>query len=90
MREPLLRLAGITKSFGDFQAIDNLSLDVRRGEIFALLGPSGCGKSTTLRQIAGFDQPDRGTITLGPRTLRAETAPLVAASAILYEMGDLE
>jgi ABC-type Fe3+/spermidine/putrescine transport system ATPase subunit len=68
-REPLLRLAGITKLFGDFQAIDNLSLDVMRGEIFALLGPSGCGKSTTLRQIAGFDQPDSGTITLGPRTL---------------------
>jgi ABC-type Fe3+/spermidine/putrescine transport system ATPase subunit len=68
-----LRLASITKLFGDFQAIDNLSLDVMRGEIFALLGPSGCGKSTTLRQIAGFDQPDTGTISLGPRTLFSST-----------------
>ena len=67
--EPLLRLASITKLFGDFRAIDNLSLDVMRGEIFALLGPSGCGKSTTLRQIAGFDQPDSGSISLGSRTL---------------------
>jgi ABC-type Fe3+/spermidine/putrescine transport system ATPase subunit len=64
-----LRLAGITKLFGDFRAIDNLSLDIMPGEIFALLGPSGCGKSTTLRQIAGFDQPDQGSILLGGRTL---------------------
>jgi ABC-type Fe3+/spermidine/putrescine transport system ATPase subunit len=64
-----LRLAGITKQFGAFKAIDDLSLDVMRGEIFALLGPSGCGKSTTLRQIAGFDQPDSGSIELAGRTL---------------------
>lgn len=68
-REPLLRLAHINKRFGDFQAIDDLSLEVKRGEIFALLGPSGCGKSTTLRQIAGFDQPDSGSIALGDRVL---------------------
>jgi ABC-type Fe3+/spermidine/putrescine transport system ATPase subunit len=64
-----LRLAGITKLFGDFRAIDDLSLDIMPGEVFALLGPSGCGKSTTLRQIAGFDQPDQGSILLGNRTL---------------------
>jgi ABC-type Fe3+/spermidine/putrescine transport system ATPase subunit len=64
-----LRLSGITKFFGAFKAIDDLSLDVMGGEIFALLGPSGCGKSTTLRQIAGFDQPDRGSIALAGRIL---------------------
>jgi ABC-type Fe3+/spermidine/putrescine transport system ATPase subunit len=51
--------------FGDFRAVDDLSLDIARGEVFALLGPSGCGKSTTLRQIAGLEQPDAGRIALG-------------------------
>jgi len=64
-----LRLEGITKLFGAFRAVDSLSLDILRGEVFALLGPSGCGKSTTLRQIAGLDQPDSGRITLGGRIL---------------------
>ena len=61
---PLLRLAHISKLFGTFRAVDDLSLDIAQGEVFALLGPSGCGKSTTLRQIAGLDQPDQGTIML--------------------------
>ena len=57
-----LSLHEITKRFGDVVALDNLSLDVRRGEFFTLLGPSGCGKSTTLKIIAGFYKPDRGKI----------------------------
>ena len=59
-----LALDGISKYFGKFKAVDNLSLDIRHGEVFALLGPSGCGKTTTLRQIAGLDQPDEGEIRL--------------------------
>jgi ABC-type Fe3+/spermidine/putrescine transport system ATPase subunit len=59
-----LRLEHISKLFGSFRAVDDLSLDIEPGEVFALLGPSGCGKSTTLRQIAGLDQPDSGTIAL--------------------------
>ncbi len=62
--EAFLALEGITKCFGSFKAVDNLSLEIRHGEVFALLGPSGCGKSTTLRQIAGLDQPDAGVIRL--------------------------
>jgi ABC-type Fe3+/spermidine/putrescine transport system ATPase subunit len=62
--ESFLALDGITKRFGSFKAVDNLSLDIRHGEVFALLGPSGCGKTTTLRQIAGLDQPDEGVIRL--------------------------
>jgi ABC-type Fe3+/spermidine/putrescine transport system ATPase subunit len=65
----ILSLKNITKKFGDFKAVDDLSLDIRRGEVFSLLGPSGCGKSTTLRQIAGLDQPDAGTILLRDRKL---------------------
>ena len=78
-RAPLLRLERISKLFGSFKAIDDLTLTVQQGEVFALLGPSGCGKSTTLRQIAGLDHPDRGTITLRERILfsseTGETVP---------------
>ena len=61
---PLLRIEGATKRFGDFTAVDRLSLDIRSGEFFALLGPSGCGKTTLLRLIAGFERPDTGRILL--------------------------
>ncbi|UGA48725.1 ABC transporter ATP-binding protein [Bradyrhizobium quebecense] len=62
---PLLRIDGVAKSFGNFRAVDRLSLDIRAGEFFALLGPSGCGKTTLLRMLAGFETPDEGRILLG-------------------------
>ena len=62
MEKTILRLEGITKLFGSFKAVDDLSLHIQEGEIFTLLGPSGCGKTTTLRQIAGLEQPDAGKI----------------------------
>jgi spermidine/putrescine transport system ATP-binding protein len=52
----------VTKSFGEFTAVDNISLDIHDGEFFSMLGPSGCGKTTTLRMIAGFEQPSQGQI----------------------------
>jgi putrescine transport system ATP-binding protein len=61
---PLLRIEGVGKKFGSFRAVDNLSLDIRAGEFFALLGPSGCGKTTLLRMLAGFETPDEGRILL--------------------------
>jgi ABC-type Fe3+/spermidine/putrescine transport system ATPase subunit len=67
--KPFLRLASISKRFQAFRALEEVSLDIRRGEIFSLLGPSGCGKSTTLRIIAGLEQPDTGEITLDGRVL---------------------
>jgi len=57
-----LTLTGITHRFGDFVAIDNVSLDIRAGELLALLGPSGCGKSTLLRIVSGFIRQTQGTI----------------------------
>jgi spermidine/putrescine transport system ATP-binding protein len=54
----------VSKSFGDFKALDGVSLEIKKGEFFSLLGPSGCGKTTLLRIIAGFESPDRGTVTL--------------------------
>jgi iron(III) transport system ATP-binding protein len=59
---PLLSLNSITKSYDTTRAVNDVSLDVERGEFFGLLGPSGCGKTTTLRIIAGLEQPDSGRI----------------------------
>jgi putrescine transport system ATP-binding protein len=61
---PLLRIEGLSKRFGGFAAVDQLSLDIYQGEFFALLGPSGCGKTTLLRLIAGFEQASAGRILL--------------------------
>ncbi|MCU0296673.1 MAG: ATP-binding cassette domain-containing protein, partial [Candidatus Nanopelagicales bacterium] len=60
-----LYLENLTKSFGDFHAVDNLSLHVPQGSFFALLGPSGCGKTTTLRMVAGLEAPTSGRIRIG-------------------------
>jgi spermidine/putrescine transport system ATP-binding protein len=61
----LLDLQNVTRRFGEFTAVDGVSLAIEAGEFFTLLGPSGCGKTTLLRMIAGFDLPDGGSIRLG-------------------------
>ena len=63
----IVELRGVTKRFGAFTAVDNVSLDVKGGEFLTLLGPSGCGKTTLLRMIAGFEIPDAGTVWLEGR-----------------------
>lgn len=60
----LLEIRNVIRRFGDFTAVDNVSLSIEAGEFFTLLGPSGCGKTTLLRMIAGFDLPDSGQILL--------------------------
>lgn len=60
----LLQIKDVSRSFGDVVALDDVSLDIRENEFFALLGPSGCGKTTLLRVLAGFEQPDSGSVTL--------------------------
>ena len=60
-----LALNGVTRRFGDFTAVDNISIEVGRGELLALVGASGSGKTTTLRIAAGYEAPDTGTVTLG-------------------------
>jgi len=60
----LLEIRNVTRRFGDFTAVDRVSLAIEAGEFFTLLGPSGCGKTTLLRMIAGFDLPDDGSILL--------------------------
>lgn len=62
-----LEIWDVTKTFGAFTAVDDLTLTVPSGSFFALLGPSGCGKTTTLRMVAGLEQPTSGAISIGGR-----------------------
>ena len=69
MAEPLVTFASVTKRFGDFAAVDELTLHIFEREFFALLGPSGCGKTTLLRLLAGFETPDAGRVLLAGQDL---------------------
>ena len=60
--EPFIKIRNVTKKFGEFTAVDNIDLDIYKGELFSLLGGSGCGKTTLLRMLAGFEPPSSGTI----------------------------
>ena len=64
-----VRFENVTKTFGEVVALKPLSLDITPGTLVTLLGPSGCGKTTTLRLIAGYITPDRGTIEVDGRVL---------------------
>jgi len=66
---PYIRLVDLSKGFDGVKAVDRVSLDIHRGEFFALLGPSGCGKTTLLRMLAGFETPDEGRIELDGQDL---------------------
>ena len=60
----MVRVRGVTKKFGDVTAVNNIDLDIYRGELFCLLGGSGCGKTTLLRMLAGFETPTTGSILI--------------------------
>ncbi|MGY6634148.1 MAG: ABC transporter ATP-binding protein [Alkalilacustris sp.] len=68
---PFLRIDGVSKTFGMFNAVQDVRLDIFRGELFCLLGASGCGKSTLLRMLAGFEVPSAGTILLDGQDMSA-------------------
>ncbi|NIM51208.1 MAG: ATP-binding cassette domain-containing protein [Gemmatimonadales bacterium] len=73
MAEPFLQLSNLTKRFGEHVAVEGLTLSVPRASVLALLGPSGSGKTTTLRLLAGFDKPDRGTVTVDGQDVTAQS-----------------
>ena len=60
--ETIIKIENLSKSFGEKVVLDNINLDIKRGEFVTLLGPSGCGKTTLLRMLAGFTQPDAGGV----------------------------
>jgi len=66
---PGVLIKGLFKRYGDVAGVDGLDLEVKPGELVALLGPSGCGKTTTLRVVAGFLKPDAGEVWVGERCL---------------------
>src|SRR5256884_1272462 len=66
---PLLRIERVVKKFGDFRAVDGVSLEIHAGEFFELLSQSGCGKTTLLRMLTGFESPDEGRILLNGKDI---------------------
>src|SRR5215472_17632724 len=81
-REVVLHLQNLTKKYGERLAVNNLSLDIHRGDIFGFLGPNGAGKTTTIRMLFGLITPTSGNVTiLGKplKTARAQILPRVGA-----------
>ena len=68
-RDVMIELKNIVVKFGDFEALHNINVDVKKGEFFTFLGPSGCGKTTTLRTITGFIEPVEGTVSVDGRDI---------------------
>ena len=64
-----VKVENVSRAYGAFKALDNVSIDIKKGEFFSLLGPSGCGKTTLLRIIAGFDSPDVGVVLLDDKDI---------------------
>lgn len=64
MSEPIIKLVNLTKKYGDYTAVNNLNLEIQKGEIFGLLGPNGAGKSTTILMMLGLTDPTSGKVTV--------------------------
>jgi len=67
----IISIRGVSKQFGAVRAVDDLDLEIQRGEFFSLLGPSGCGKTTLLRMLAGFEAPGEGDIYIDDQPMLA-------------------
>jgi len=83
-----IRLAGVTRTFGDVAAVAGLDLTVQDGELIVLLGPTGAGKTTTLRLVAGLDRPDAGTVAIGGRDV-THAAPADRDVAFVFQQFSL-
>ncbi len=82
--KPLIQFQSVTKRFGKFTAIDNLTIDIFPQEFFALLGPSGCGKTTLMRMLAGFEVPTEGSIILDGQDM-ASVPPNKRATNMMFQ-----
>ena len=76
-----IEVEGISKRFGDFVALEDVSLEVPEGGLTALLGPSGSGKSTLLRIIAGLEQPDQGVVRIADQDVTARVRRTAASAS---------
>jgi len=86
MNDPVIRVSGIRKAYGPVVAVDEVSFEVRRGEIFGLVGPNGAGKTTTMECLEGLRSPDRGHVSvLGLDPFRAGTALKIKIGVQLQE-----
>jgi ABC-2 type transport system ATP-binding protein len=81
----LIQIEGLTKRFGGFTAVDNVSFDVRRGEVLGFLGPNGAGKSTTMRMLAGFMTPTAGTARIEGHDVQTDSVAARRALGFLPE-----
>ncbi|MDO5675939.1 MAG: ABC transporter ATP-binding protein [Propionibacteriaceae bacterium] len=79
-----VEMRGLRRSFGPVKALDNLDLDIRPGELVALLGPSGCGKTTALRVLSGLEEVDSGTVSVGGRDI-TQTPPNKRNMAMVFQ-----
>ena len=77
-----IRVEGLVKRYGDFTAVDNVSLDVSEGEIFGILGPNGAGKTTTLEIIEGLQRPTSGQVTVLGKDIRKEPRHIKARTGV--------
>ena len=82
MSVKLIEAKNLKKSFGDFVAVDNINLNVERGEVVGILGPNGAGKSTTMKMLTGFLEPDGGEIFIEGIDLKSK--PIEAKKSIGY------
>ena len=82
--KPILQLVGVSKTFGDFTAVDAIDLDVREGEFLTIVGPSGSGKTTLLRMLAGLERPSEGWITLHGENLN-DVPPAKRPTCLVFQ-----
>lgn len=82
--EIVVDLRNVTKRFGDFVAVSNVSFKVKRGEFFSLLGPSGCGKTTTLRMISGFEKTSEGEIYIRGKSMK-DIPPFMRPTNLVFQ-----
>src|SRR5467141_2978619 len=80
-----VELRNLTRRFGDFHAVDDVTLSIREGEFLVLLGPSGCGKTTLLRMIAGLERPTSGEILIGGVRMDGDVPPRARGIAMVFQ-----